>query len=90
MLLRVVDWNIDTIDVVYKVMYEEFVMPAEEARTLEQPRPPRPPPVNPGAPRLTKDDYFTLLDMRRLKRMHDDELKVCQNVRFRVEHVGLY
>lgn len=32
MLLRVVDWNIDTIDVVHKVMYEEFVMPAEEAR----------------------------------------------------------
>ncbi|CAL8465609.1 g5145 [Coccomyxa elongata] len=35
-------------------------------------------PVNPGAPRLTKDDYFTVPDMRRLKRMHDDELKAVE------------
>ncbi len=46
---------------------------AEEVRALKQARLP---PVNPGAPQLTKDDYFTVPDMRRLKRMHEDELKV--------------
>lgn len=50
---------------------------AEDARVLDQRRQLRPPPVNPEAPRLTKDDYFTVPDMRRLRRMADDELKVC-------------
>ncbi|BDA51457.1 probable inactive phenolphthiocerol synthesis polyketide s at N-terminal half [Coccomyxa sp. Obi] len=50
----------------------------ENGGALEQGRQPRPPPVNPQAPRLTKDDYFTVPDMRRLKRMRDDELKAVE------------
>lgn len=52
------------------------VVSAEDTRGWQQRQQPRPLPVNPGAPRLTKFDYFTVPDMRRLKRMHDDELKV--------------
>jgi hypothetical protein len=48
---------------------------ADDVRGSEQRRPRRPPPVNPDAPRLTKDDYFTVPDIKRLQRMRDDELK---------------
>ena len=48
---------------------------ADDVRGSDQRRLRRPPPVNPGAPRLTKDDYFTVPDMKRLRRMRDEELK---------------
>ncbi len=54
---------------------DNFSFLADDVRGSEQRRLRRPPPVNPGAPRLTKDDYFTVPDMKRLRRMRDDELK---------------
>ena len=34
------------------------------------------PPINPNAPLLSKDDYFTIPDIKRLRRFSDDELQV--------------
>lgn len=37
---------------------------------------PRPPPVNAKAPVLKRDGYFTVPDIKRLRRMSDDKLQV--------------
>jgi hypothetical protein len=35
------------------------------------------PPVNPNAPKLTKEGYFTIPPMKHLQRLRDEQLKVC-------------
>ena len=42
-----------------------------------QPRLRRAPPLNPNAPVLTKEQYFTVPPLRQLRRASDDQLKVC-------------
>ena len=34
------------------------------------------PPINPSTPLLSKDDYFTIPDIKRMRRFSDEELKV--------------
>ena len=34
------------------------------------------PPINPNAPLLSKDDYFAIPDIKRMRRFSDDELQV--------------
>ena len=50
--------------------------PADEGLTMAAKRLKRIPPMNPNAPVLSKEDYFTIPPIKRMRRFSDEELQV--------------
>lgn len=50
--------------------------PADEGLAMAAKRLKRIPPMNPNAPVLSKEDYFTIPPIKRMRRFSDEELQV--------------
>ena len=56
---------------------QSLLKPGAGSAAATRQRPHKAAPVNPHAPVLTKDDYFTVPPFHRLRRLSDNDLKVC-------------